>query len=70
LILPVLAELFNYILPLVWKTSSVVPILKVHSPTEKSDYHPISILPDVLAKAFENVMYELMENNVSRKGLI
>jgi hypothetical protein len=39
LILPVLTELFNYILtsstfPLVWKISSVVPIPKVHSPTE------------------------------------
>jgi hypothetical protein len=74
LILPVLAELFNYILtsstfPLVWKNSSVVPIPKVHSPTEKSDYRPISILP-VLAKTFENVMYEQMVNYVSRNVLI
>jgi hypothetical protein len=61
LILPV-QELFNYILtcstsPLVWKISSVVPIPKVHSPTEKSDYRPTSVLP-VLAKALENVEYE------------
>jgi hypothetical protein len=49
LILPVLTELFYYILtsstfPLVWKISSVVPIPKVHSSTEKSDYRTISIL--------------------------
>jgi hypothetical protein len=74
LILPVLTELFNYILtfstfPFVWKISSVVPIPKVHSPTEKSDYRPISILT-VLAKAFENVMYEQMVNYVSRNGHI
>jgi hypothetical protein len=74
LILPVLTELFNYILtsstfPLVWKISSVVPIPKVHSPTEKSDYRPIFILP-VLAKAFENVMYEQMVNYISRNGFI
>jgi hypothetical protein len=57
-------ELFNNILtsstfPLVWKISSVFPISKLHSPTEKLDYPPIFILP-VLAKAFENVMYEEM----------
>jgi hypothetical protein len=74
LILPVLTELFNYILtsstfPLVWKISSVVPIPKVHFPTKKSDYRPISIL-SVLAKAFENVMYEQMLNYVGRNGLI
>jgi hypothetical protein len=74
LILAVLTELFNYILtssvfPLVWKISSVVPIPKVRCPTEKSDYRPISILP-VLAKAFENVMYEQMVNYVSHNGLI
>jgi hypothetical protein len=74
LILPVLTELFNYILtsstfPLVWKISRVVPIPKVHFPTEKSDYRPISILP-VLAKAFENVMYEQMVNYVDRNCLI
>jgi hypothetical protein len=46
------------------KISSVVPIFKVHSPTEKSDYRPISILP-VLAKVFENVMYEQMVNYVA-----
>jgi hypothetical protein len=50
LILPVFTELFNYILtfstfPLVWKISGVVPFPKVYSPTEKSDYRPISILP-------------------------
>jgi hypothetical protein len=36
-----------------------------------SDYRPISILPvllAVLAKAFENVMYEQMVNYVSRNG--
>jgi hypothetical protein len=74
LILPVLTELLNYILtsstfPLGWKISSVVPILKLHSPTEKSDYRPISILL-VLAKAFENGMFEQMENYVGRNGLI
>jgi hypothetical protein len=72
--LNVLTELFKYILTsstfsLVWKISSVVPIPKVHSSIEKSDYRPISILP-VLAKVFENVMYELMVNYVSRNGLI
>jgi hypothetical protein len=56
LILPVLTELFNYILtsstfPLVGKISSVVPIPKVHFPTEESDYRPISILP-ILLKMF------------------
>jgi hypothetical protein len=74
LILPVLAELFKYILtsstfPLVWKISSLVPIPKVNSPTEKTVYCPISILP-VLAKAFENVMYEQMVNYVGRNGFI
>jgi hypothetical protein len=48
---------------------SVVPIPIVHSPTEKSDYRPISILP-VLAKAFENVMYKQMVNYVDRNDLI
>jgi hypothetical protein len=48
LILPVLTELFNYILtsstfPLVWRIFSVVPIPKVHFPTEKSDYRPIPV---------------------------
>jgi hypothetical protein len=71
-ILPVLTELYNYILtsstfPLVWKISSFVPIPIVHSPTGKSDYRPICILP-VLAKAFENVMQ--MVNYVGRNGLI
>jgi hypothetical protein len=66
----VLTELFNYILTsstfsLVWKISSVVPIPKDHSPTEKSDYRLISILT-VLAKAFEKVMYEQVVNYVSR----
>jgi membrane-bound metal-dependent hydrolase YbcI (DUF457 family) len=74
LILPVLTELFNYVFtsstfPLFWEIPSVFPIPKVHTPTEKSDYRPISILP-VLAKAFENVMYEQMVNYVSRNGLI
>jgi hypothetical protein len=74
LILPVLTELFNYVLtsstfPLVWKISSVVPIPKIHSPTEKSDYRPIPILP-VFEKAFENIMYEQMLNYVGRNGLI
>jgi hypothetical protein len=74
LILAVLTELFNYILTfstfhLVWKISSVVTIPKVHSPIEKYDYRPISILP-VLAKAFESVMYEQMVHYVSRNGLI
>jgi hypothetical protein len=69
-----LSYFLNYILtsltfPLVWKISSVVPIPKVHSPTEKSDYHPISILL-VLTKAFENVMDEQMVNYVRRNGLI
>jgi hypothetical protein len=68
LILPVLTELFDYILTsstffFVWKISSVVPILKVHSPTKNSDYRPISIL-SFLAKTFENVVYEQMVNYV------
>jgi hypothetical protein len=49
--------------------SSVVAIPKVHSPTEKSYYRPISFL-SVLAKAFENIMYEQMVNYVGRNGLI
>jgi hypothetical protein len=70
----VLTELFNYIFtsstfPFVWEISSVASIPKVHSPTEKSDYRPISILP-ALAKAFEIVMYEQMVNYVGRNGLI
>jgi hypothetical protein len=74
LILPVLTELFNYILtsstfPFVWKISSVVSIPKVHFPTEKSDYRPFSIL-HILAKAFENVMYEQMVNNVCHFSLV
>jgi hypothetical protein len=74
LILPVLTELFNYILTsskfhLVWKISSVVPIPEAHFPTEKSDYRLISILP-VLAKAFENIMYEQMVSYVGRNGFI
>jgi hypothetical protein len=40
--------------PFVWKISNVVPIPKVNSPMEKSDYRPISIL-HVLAKAIESV---------------
>jgi hypothetical protein len=73
LILPVLTALFNCILtsstfPLVWKISSVAPIPKVRSPSGKYDYRLISILP-VLAKAFENFMYEQMVNYVGRNGL-
>jgi hypothetical protein len=69
LILPVLTELFltSSAFPLVWKISSVVPIPKVNSPTEKSDYHPISVLP-VLAMAFQNIMQVV--NYVGRNGLI
>jgi hypothetical protein len=68
LILPVLTELFNYILTsstfcLVWKFFSVVPIPKVYCPKEKSDYF-------YSAKAFENVMYEQIVNYVSRNDLI
>jgi hypothetical protein len=79
LILPVFTELFNYILTsstflLVWKISSVVPIPKVHSPTEKSDYRPISILPvHNIYKSlcnFENVMYEQIVYYVGRNDLI
>jgi hypothetical protein len=74
LIILVLTELFNYILTsstflVAWKIYSVVPIPKVHSPTEKSDYRPIYFLP-ILAKAFENAMYEQMVNYVTCNGLI
>jgi hypothetical protein len=70
----VLTQLFNFIIPsstvlLAWKISNVVPILKVSSPTERSDYRPISILP-VLAKALENVMFEQMAGYVNRDNLI
>jgi hypothetical protein len=59
---------FSYVYKAVWKISSVVSIPKVYSLIEKFDYHSISILP-VLAKAFENVIYEQMVNYFSR-GLI
>jgi hypothetical protein len=67
-------QLFNFILtsstfPLVWKISNVVLIPKVPSPTERSDYRPISILP-LLAKAFENVMFEQMADYVTRNNII
>jgi hypothetical protein len=73
LILPVLTQLFNFILassifPVVWKISNVVPIPKVISLMERSDYRPISILP-VLAKAFENVMFEQIAEYVTRNNL-
>jgi hypothetical protein len=56
LILAVITEIFNDILtfsifPLVWEIYSVVPILKVHSHTEKSDYRLISILPESTSAA-------------------
>jgi hypothetical protein len=64
LILPLLAQLFNFILtsstfPLVWKISNIISILNVNSPTERTDYRLISFLP-ALAKSFENVMFEQM----------
>jgi hypothetical protein len=69
-ILLVLTQLFNFILtssifPVFWKISNVVPIPKVNSLTEKSNYRPISILP-VLAKAFENVMFVQIAEYVTR----
>jgi hypothetical protein len=61
LILAVLTEFLIISLLLVWKFFSVVPI--------PIPYRPISILP-VLAKAFENVLYEQIVNYVSQNGLI
>jgi hypothetical protein len=59
--LQIFTEFLIISLLLVWKISSVVPI--------PIPYCPISILP-VLAKAFENVMYEHIVNYVSQNGLI
>jgi hypothetical protein len=74
LLLPVLTQLFNFILassifPLVWKIFFAVLVSKLESPMKKLDYHPISILP-VLANYIENVMFEKMADYVTRNNLI
>jgi hypothetical protein len=74
LILPVLTQLFYFIriqstFSFVWKIFKVIPIPKAYFPTNKIDYRPIFILP-VLAKAFENVMFEQMADYVTRNNLI
>ena len=56
-ILPYLTHIFNYIIttcsfPESWKTAIITPIPKVTSPSDISDFRPISMLP-YLSKVFE-----------------
>jgi hypothetical protein len=56
-VLPVLTHIFNHVFvssefPEKWKTSVVLPILKVSSPAKFCDYRPISLLV-CLSKVFD-----------------
>jgi hypothetical protein len=71
LIIFVLAQLFNLIFSFFscLEDFQCRPNSKSYFPFDKSDYHPISILP-VLAKAFDNVMFKQMADYVTHKNLI
>jgi len=78
LILPIilssLTHIFNHIFtcctfPDRWKTSVVLPVPKVSSPTVFSEFRPISLLP-CLSKSFENLMAQQMERHVNDHSLV
>ena len=48
-------SLSSSIVPRQWKTSSILPIPKIPSPLNPSDYRPISITP-ILSRLFERVV--------------
>ena len=43
--------------PSILKLADIIPVYKKDSPYEKSNYRPISVLPN-LSKIFENVLYD------------
>jgi len=52
--------LFNFIFsseeyPTVWKTATVIPLLKKDSQTEVQNYRPVALLPS-LSKVFEKLL--------------
>ena len=53
-------------IPTHWKTTKVTPVYKSGSPTEESNYRPISVLPilsKILEKAIHNQLKEYLEQN-------
>ena len=43
--------------PAILKLADIIPLYKKDSRQEKSNYRPISVLPN-LSKTFENVLYD------------
>lgn len=77
-LLPFISEhirhIFNHaitcsVFPSSWKQVIVRPIAKVSSPSNLSDFRPISIT-SVLSKAFERVINDQIQSYVNREGLL
>jgi hypothetical protein len=73
-ILPVITHLVNYCIetrtfPDAWKTSYVLPIPKVSSPSEQKDLRPVSILP-ALSKVLEKILNSQMKEYVEQCSVL
>ena len=52
-----------------WKTARVTPIFKDGEKDDKSNYHPISILP-LIAKVFERIVFNQLYEYLQRNFLL
>jgi Reverse transcriptase (RNA-dependent DNA polymerase) len=73
-ILPTITHIFNKIFyfsefPRRWKTSIVIPVPKVNSPSALSDFRPISLLP-CMSKILEVIMSRQMTVHISNNNLL
>ena len=64
---PVITDDYNNcvataIFPECFKTAEVIPLYKKDKPTEKTNYRPISILPNI-SKIYERLMHDNMNDN-------
>ena len=64
--------LFNFIFseecPTVWKTATVIPLLKTGSQTEVQNYRPIALLPSL--KVFEKLLQKHIYNHLEHHKLL
>ena len=73
IIFAILAFLFNTSIetsqfPDSWKVARITPIFKDGDRTEKSNYHPISVLP-VISKLFEKLFFNQLYQYMKENGL-
>ena len=69
-----MAILFNTLLetsifPDLWKIARVTPIYKEGDKSEKSSYHPISVLP-VISRLFERLVYNQLYQHLNSNNLL